>query len=734
MGWFDEQIKFRIKHDKELFQNSFYELSSVILGESAINKALNTNKQKAQNAIEEILTYYKQDIIEVPENVEDMNSRLDYMLRPTGIMKRRVKLNDKWWQNAIGPMLGETKKGEPIALIPNGFSGYTFFDYDSMKRCKVDKNTSNLIDKEAFCFYKPFPSKELNILDLIKYIINMISKSDIVILLSITFLVTLLGLFSPYINKIIFNSIIPLGNISNLVSIIVLFIGITISTTLIDISKSLVMARLSSKMSIYVESATMGRVIALPVQFFKDYTSGDLANRTNAVSQLCVMITETILSTSLTALFSVIYIFQIGSFAPQLTAPSIFILVIMLLCTISIGLLQIKISRKQLKVSTTLTGLIFLLFSGIQKIKLSGAERRAFVKWSEQYQKKAKLIYSPPLLIKIQPAISTILSTFGLIIIYYFAVQSNISVANYMAFNVAYGMVSGSVISLSQVILTIASIKPIMEIVEPILKTSPEMNTDKKIITRLSGGIEVNNVTFQYSKDSPIILDNFSLKIKRGQYVAIVGKTGCGKSTLLRLLLGFEKPQTGAIYYDNTDIENVDLASLRKNIGVVMQNGKLFSGDVFSNIIISAPWLSQKDAWEAVKMAGLYDDIKAMPMGMSTLIAEGSGGISGGQKQRLMIARAIAPKPKILMLDEATSALDNITQKIVSDALDSLKCTRIVIAHRLSTIKQCDRIIVLDKGKIIEDGTYEQLISENGFFAELVKRQMVDIPTNIERR
>ena len=246
-------------------------------------------------------------------------------------------------------------------------------------------------------------------------------------------------------------------------------------------------------------------------------------------------------------------------------------------------------------------------------------------------------------------------------------------------------------------------------------------------MTKLNGGIELNNVSFRYSDDMPNVIDNLSLKIRPGQYVAIVGKTGCGKSTLMRILLGFEKPQKGAVYYDGKDIAGMDLKSLRRHIGVVMQNSGLFQGDIYSNIVISAPMLTLDDAWEAAEMAGMADDIRNMPMGMNTIISEGQGGISGGQRQRLMIARAIAPKPKILMFDEATSALDNITQKTVSDSLDSLKCTRIVIAHRLSTIRHCDRIIVLKDGGIAEDGTYDELIAKKGYFSELVERQRVDV-------
>lgn len=274
--------------------------------------------------------------------------------------------------------------------------------------------------------------------------------------------------------------------------------------------------------------------------------------------------------------------------------------------------------------------------------------------------------------------------------------------------------------------LTMAQIKPVYEMVRPILRAVPEVSAGKKVVTRLSGGIELNNVSFRYSESMPLVVDNLSLKIRPGQYVAIVGKTGCGKSTLMRLLLGFETPQKGAVYYDGKDLAQMDLKSLRRNIGVVMQSGGLFQGDIFSNITISAPWLTMDDAWQAAEMAGIADDIRRMPMGMHTVIAEGSGGVSGGQRQRLMIARAIAPKPKILMFDEATSALDNLTQKTVSDSLDSLKCTRVVIAHRLSTIKQCDRVVVLDGGRIIEDGTYDELLTQGGFFAELVARQRLD--------
>ena len=314
----------------------------------------------------------------------------------------------------------------------------------------------------------------------------------------------------------------------------------------------------------------------------------------------------------------------------------------------------------------------------------------------------------------------------GTITMYYIAVKTNVSGSEYIAFNSAYGTVSGAFSALMSVAISVARIKPILEMADPILKAEPETSENKQMVTSLKGGIELSNVYFRYTESMPYVVNNMSLRIRPGEYIAIVGKTGCGKSTLVRLLLGFETPERGSIYYDGKDMTKLDLRSLRCRIGTVTQDGSLFQGDIYSNIVISSPNLPLDAAWEAAELAGIADDIRAMPMGMQTMISEGSGGISGGQKQRLMIARAVAPKPKILIFDEATSALDNRTQKQVSDALDRLKCTRIVIAHRLSTIKNCDRILVLDEGRILEDGTYVELIAKQGYFAELVERQRLD--------
>ncbi|MBQ2400617.1 MAG: ATP-binding cassette domain-containing protein, partial [Lachnospiraceae bacterium] len=490
---------------------------------------------------------------------------------------------------------------------------------------------------------------------------------------------------------------------------------------------SLIDGRVSTQMSMSIQSATMARVLSLPAEFFKKYSAGELSTKLQYFNSLCSTLYSSFMVTGLGSIFSLIYITQVFTYAPALVFPSLCITVATLGFSIFNTFIRMKNSRQSMEVSGKKNGLTYALLTGIQKIKLSGSERRAFTRWTKVYAEEVRTTYGIPLAILLSGTIGMAISLTGTIVMYYFAVQSGVSVADYYAFTAAYGMVSGAFSSLVGIGLQAANIRPTLEQVKPIMEAVPEISEDKKVVTRVSGGIELNNVSFRYNESMPWVLDNLSLKIKPGQYVAIVGKTGCGKSTLLRLLLGFETAQKGAVYYDGKNIDTLDLKSLRKKIGVVMQNGKLFHGDIFSNITIAAPWLTLGDAWEAAELADIAEDIRAMPMGMHTIIAEGSGGISGGQRQRLMIARAIAPKPKILMFDEATSALDNITQRKVSEALDGLKCTRIVIAHRLSTIRHCDRIIVLDGGKIIEDGTYDELLAMDGFFTELVKRQRINI-------
>ena len=719
MGWFDEQIKQRKLNDNQVFEESFGKIADAVFGKNSSNSQ--DYVAYAQNAIDYILKYYGYQSTNIPKDISDLNDQLEFAFRPHGLMRREIKLKKGFYKNAISPILAiEKSTHNPVALIPSFSFGY-FYIKDGEK-IKINSTNESLFEENAYSFYKPLPLRKINTVDLIKYAFETISLNDIVLTLVLMAIVTAVGLLIPKINYFLTSHVIEEKSISLLITTLIFLACINIGNLLFSLTKSIIDERVNTKMSINVQAATMMRVLSLPANFFRDYSSGEISTRVSYVSSLADTVMNAILSTGLTSVFSLAYIGSIFEFAPSLVVPSLLITISSVAVSIITTLVLSKITLERMKLSSKESGMSYAMITGIQKIKLSGAEKRAFARWANIYSDSAKLTYKPHYI----TLLNTVISFAGMLIMYYIAVKSKVSVADYFAFNSAYAMVSGAFSALASIVITIANIKPTLEMSKPILNAEPEISEGKEVLNRIQGGIELSNVSFRYDDNSQNIIDNMSLKITPGQYVAIVGKTGCGKSTLIRLLLGFEQAQKGGIYYDGKDINSIDLKSLRRKIGVVMQTGKLFMGDIFSNITISAPWLTLNDAWEAAELAGIAEDIKRMPMGMNTLISEGSGGISGGQRQRIMIARAIAPKPRILIFDEATSALDNITQKKVAESLDSLKCTRIVIAHRLSTIKHCDRILFLEDGKIIEDGTYDQLIALNGKFAELVERQRLD--------
>lgn len=726
MGWFDEQIKQRKENDANAFEEAFIEIADAVLGKG-LSESLKSERQIAKNAIEELAKYYHIKIKELPDNINDLDGQLEYVLRPHGIMRRNVKLSQGWYKDAIGPMLATYgEEAKLITLIPTGFLGYKFTDPNTGKQVRVSRKNEHLISKEAIAFYLPFPLTKIGISDLVKYMFHILSFADYMVLTLITLAVTLLGLLTPYFQRFLMGDVIESGSIKALVGVAIVLIGSSISSLIFLSAKVLALARISTKLDMYIEAATMMRVLSLPADFFSKFSAGELLQRIESMNALCTIIINTVLQTGLTSLFSLIYITQIFAFAKALVIPSICIILVTLVFSVATSFAQMNISRQQMLLASKESGMSYALISGIQKIRLAGAEKRAFARWGKLYAKVAKYTYDPPRFIKLNSVISMSISLIGTLVMYSMAIKSNVGVADYYAFTTAYGMISGAFMSLAGIATSFAVIRPTLEMIKPVMDAEPEVSEGREMVTNINGNIELSHVSFRYNENMPMVIDDLSLKVGAGQYVAIVGKTGCGKSTLVRLMLGFEHPEKGAIYYDGKDLKTLDLKSLRQKIGVVIQNGKLFEGDIFTNITISAPLATLDDAWEAAELAGFAEDIHNMPMGMFTYLAEGGGGISGGQKQRLMIARAIAPKPKLLIMDEATSALDNITQRKVSDSLDGLKCTRIVIAHRLSTIKQCDRIIVIDGGKIIEDGKYDELIAQNGYFAQLVARQRLE--------
>ena len=726
MGWFDEQIEFRKKHERELLSDSIENIARSVTGRKISTEL--KNQADISDAVSGLLKYMGVKDREVPPNISGLQDRLDFLLSPTGILYREVILSKGWHADAMGPMITSLKDGTVILLLPAATGGYEFTDPHTGKKTRITAREEKEISTEALCFYRPLPTRELKLRDLLQYMWSCLTVHDLISFGVAALAITLVGMLSPKLNQVLMGTVIEAGSMQLLYAVMSFLFFATVGTILLSIIRTMLLSRIRFKLNVNVSAATMMRILCLPPTFFRNYSAGELNQYITYMDSLCSTIVDSLFSTAVTGVFSLVYLTQIFAFAPSLVWPSLIVTLLTLGVSLLSAMVQMRIDAEKMKYTAKERGLVFSLIKGIQKIRLSGSENRAFFKWSQAYTKSAELTFNPPVIIKLGTVFTTLISMTGTALMYYIAVKKRVSVADYYAFNTAYAYISSAFASLTAVTLSVASIKPIIGLIKPLLEASPEASDTKETVTRLSGGIELNHVTFGYDPESKPLFSDFNLSISPRQYVAIVGKSGCGKSTLVRLLLGFEKPSRGVVCYDKKDLQQLDVRSVRRQIGTVMQDGRLFSGSIFENIVISAPTLKLQDAWDAAEIAGIADDIRDMPMGMNTILQDGGGTISGGQRQRLMIARAIAPKPRILIFDEATSALDSITQKKVSEALDKMKCTRIVIAHRLSTIRHCNRILVIDGGKIAEDGTYEQLIARNGIFAELVERQRLDAP------
>ena len=724
MGWFEEQVKRRRELDAKTFEESFMSLA----GLKVDNKENLTDEEIKDNfAISQILSFYHQQPIDIPKSIEKFEDKLNYIISQSNFTYKKIMLDKSYVNDGYSPILIFLPfNNSPVVIFPKGKDKYSYVNYATGRRASIDAHLVNGLELEAYAFYRPLPKTKISIKGYASYLRKSIKPIDLILLGIFTLLASAVGLLVPYLTRILTGEVVTKGVMSFFILISVFVVSSATGLLLVKGLQGYANVIVTTKIEKSVREATMMRVLSLPSSFFKKHNTGELGLRFNNVILLANIIISGMFTTLISLVMSLAYVFQLISFAPSLILPVILILLVNTTFTIAMSYLQKNLIERQLQLSAKEAGITYEMINGIQKIRLSGSEKRVLAKWANAYSKSAKLKYNPPLIIKLNAALSLLISLLGTLVIYFIAAKNNLEASDYMAFISSYGVLSAAFMSLTTVASNLFMIKPIYEMARPILESEPESNEGKIELKKVSGNIKLHDVSFSYNENGPLILDKLNLDIKEGEYLAIVGQTGCGKSTLVRLLLGFEKCLSGEVLYDNININDINLTSLRRNVGTVMQNGTLFHADILSNIIISNPSLGKDEAWAAAEIANIADDIREMPMGMGTVISEGQGGISGGQKQRIMIARAIVHKPKILIFDEATSALDNKTQKSISESINKLNCTRIVIAHRLSTIKNADRIIMLEGGKIIEQGNYKALIDKKGKFAELVERQRLD--------
>ena len=720
---FESQLDMRSRLDDELVEKAYSGLVSS-MGGSGFREI---RGDKFDQAVAICLEYLGAKAGIVPDSCTSPEERMTYLLRPGGIMRRKISLKANWYKQFIGPVLGKLKSGEAVAILPGFFGGGYFINPSTGRKQYINRVNSEDFEENAWFFYPSLPFGVLSNRDFYFFMMRLLRPGDYLSVIAAAIAAVLVGLLPAWVNKLAFGIVIPSGQSMYIAPIAALFLGVTVSTLFINACRKLVVGRISIKTGIYAEAAVYSRLMTLPAVFFRNYDSGNLAVRISAVKELTELLTMVNAGAGLSLILSVIFVLEISIFAPTLTVTAFVIVLIQVVITMYAAFITSAYEKVSMEKNAGLSGTVTSLLNGIQKIKLAGAENRAFYKWAEGYAAYARPTYNRPAVMQALPGCVTVIGILGEIMIFRKAAMSSLSYDDYMAFSVAFGQMGAAILAAAALAQQVVKIKPTMDLLKPIFTESPEAVSDKPMVEGLKGGVELANVSFRYNEKSPYVLKDISFKVNPGEYVAIVGLSGCGKSTLVRLLLGFEKPEKGNIFFDSHNSQAVDLRSLRQHIGTVMQNGRLFVGNIYYNIIISSPKATIDDAWSAAELAGIADDIRKMPMGMNTLISEGGSGLSGGQRQRLMIARAICGKPNILIFDEATSALDNITQKHVSDSLDSMNCTRIVVAHRLSTIRNADRILCLNDGSIVEEGSYDELMNRNGFFAELVRKQQLEI-------
>ncbi|MBR2214878.1 MAG: NHLP bacteriocin export ABC transporter permease/ATPase subunit [Selenomonadaceae bacterium] len=676
------------------------------------------------------------------------------LMQKGNMQMRLVTLPDDWHKKDTGVLLGFYKgeKGKEIAvLLPHTPGTYRIFLAERPEGIVLTEAEAKHIGKDAFQCYAGFPARALKLWDLIKFMFRQCWLADYRTILVCSLFAGLIPLATPIITETIFQDIIPILDRQGLATVTQALMVTSFTTAALSIVRSIAVLRISTRIETAAEAAMWGRLMTLPTKFFRRFTVGELASRMSGIGIAKNLASGEFATSILSFVFSFWSIFLMCYYSLKLTAAAIVVWLVYSLFVAVVLRRVLFFQRKIIEAGNKSAGTVQQIFAGLSKFRVQGAEEQAYNLWSrtfgEHWNWTLKLRWQnnyTSIISSIQPFILTL-------ILYWIAVygmnevspdgktvQTGIGYAQFIAFNAAYSSfngVMGGVIGLASQYF---AIQPQLENLRPILEAVPETTEDKQEAGQLSGAIEVSHLSFAYNcmmpdgkggvteSEGEEVLKDVSFSIAAGENVAIVGKSGSGKSTLVRLLLGFETPKRGSILFDGQDLAELALPSVRSQMGVVLQNGQLMTGDIYTNIV-GTRMLTQDEAWEAAEAAGIAEDIAEMPMAMQTVISEGSSNISGGQRQRILIARALAGKPTILIFDEATSALDNRSQAIVTRSLDKLKSTRIVVAHRLSTIRQCDRIIVMDDGRIAETGSFAELVERGGLFADLVKRQVTGI-------
>ncbi len=668
----------------------------------------------------------KVDLPETPlETPADCEAVTLHLLEQHNIFYRKIKLSGAWWKEEGAPSIAfRNRDGGPVALISKQGT-YRLWDPTTGTETPLNADRAAQLSSVAISVYARLPARPLGLRDVLALAFFQL-RADI----RSTFLIGLLGglvaLVPARITSTLFNTLIPTADYVQLFQMGVILFSAACTGALFELTRSMLMLRIKTRSNYQLQAAIWGRLLNLPVGFFGNYSAGDLAQRVMGVDAIRSMLTDNVSQAGMAMIFALPNLGLMLYYSPVLAGIGLLALWVYITLLMGVGAVNYHNQGQEYRRDGELAGFALQALTGIAKIRMSISENRAFARWASIFEEK---IHWKTRSINNLNALELLAALFPPLMtgLFFWTIGSHwknttLNTGNYLAFNAAFSSLAIAFTEFAYIIPSLLASIALYQRLKPVLEATPEMVDSQKPAGEIDGNVEIRNVTYRYRPELPPVLQGVTLRAKPGEFVAIVGPSGAGKSTLARLLLGFDTPESGGIYYGGIDLASVNRRDLRKQIGAVLQGGGLLQASIYENIA-GASGMSHEEAWEAARRAGCDADIRAMPMGMHTLVFNGS--VSGGQRQRLLIARALARHPRVVIFDEATSALDNETQAHVSNSLERLNATRIVIAHRLSTILHADRIYVMEEGRMVQTGTFPELIQQPGPFQRLAKRQMI---------
>lgn len=735
----------KLKHDElqnenfkciesDLVSTTKLRLSSILnKTQLFIQPATSNNLIKALQIIGNLIDVeFKQTTSSMPDN---LNEQLKFICDASLVRFKKIKFPENFWKKDIGPVLTfYTDKKYPVALIPQTPTSILLFDPSTSTTEIVDEKVASQIHNEGYVLYKNFPENP-SFLETVKYF-TLGNTKDILSALIFGIASSLLLLYSPIAMSWLFDRAIPFHSFTFLYQVSLGFAAICFGSMIFTITQLYAVLRIESKMGIKIQSGLWGRLLSLRLSFFRKTLSGDLYQRVTAIDEIRKNLTSGTLSYILTtamSLFYLIVMFVQNAYLALITLVPITVNII--IYTIA-SFLTIKNQHTFFTLNGKIYSFLVQIIRGIAKIRVAGAENRVISEWSKSFSEQKNVdiktrkinLYSlvtNNFFSNITNAI--VFSVIAVVISKSIILKTeSMPIGSFLSFFAALGaFLSSGLMASSSIIQLLGNIIPLWKRSESIRKEELESKIKKDFPGKLRGSIILEQLSFRYNPSAPMLLKNISMIIDQGEFVAIIGPSGCGKSTLIRLLLGMEKPEKGTIYYDGRDLEVLDLVQVRKQIGSVLQSGTLLGGSLRDNITYGRR-IPDEEIEEMLELCGFGETLKELPMGLNSFIPFGGGTLSGGQKQQIMIARALIGKPQILILDEATSALDAISQENIINSIERLNITRIVIAHRLSTIVNADTIYVMDNGSIVEQGSFQELKKRGPFFKAFAERQLAN--------